>query len=59
MAAGKQAFTGATSRTLIRLDAGYLDVGSRGIDVSPGGQWLVYTHTDSSYSNIMMVENFQ
>ena len=47
-----------TTRTILRLDAGYLDVGTRGIDVSPDGRWLLYTHTDSSYSNIMMVENF-
>lgn len=48
-----------TSRTVVRLDAGSLVAGTRGIDISADGRWLVYTRPDSIVSDIMMVENFR
>jgi len=31
---------------------------SYGMDVSPGGRWIIYSRADSIESDIMLVENF-
>jgi len=63
-------FTAAPLGRLIRYDPTtkreqitHLEIGPRfdgpsGMDVSPDGQWLLYTRADSLQSDIMMVENF-
>jgi Tol biopolymer transport system component/DNA-binding winged helix-turn-helix (wHTH) protein len=46
-------------RQTIPLNVGPSAGPFRGFDVTPDGQWLLYTRIDSMESNIMMIENFQ
>jgi len=52
-------FVTARVKTITSMDLGYLTGRPMSFDLSPDGQWILFTRVDQVESDVMLVENFR